>query len=186
MTDDLRDEPGGQPWWASTEPSGTAEPGPWDDLPFSDEPGERARRAEPASAAALIGDLTEMLSRFLRAGAAGGLGVDVAQRVQQWTTGAMSAEASETPAGDGDASGWWGDLQDAPDLDDVTRHVTVDACGICPLCTLIKVVGDGRGEAVEHLATAVRHLALAAKAVIEQVVEGPEDRGMTRIHLDDD
>lgn len=56
-------------------------------------------------------------------------------------------------------------------------------CRACPWCTLLRAVGESRPEVVEHLGEAVRHLTLAARAM----VDAAEDRGgWEKIPLDDD
>lgn len=57
------------------------------------------------------------------------------------------------------------------------------ACRGCPWCTLLRAVGDSRPEVVEHLGEAMRHLTLAARAVLEAT---EERGGWEPIPLDDD
>ncbi len=63
----------------------------------------------------------------------------------------------------------------------------VEACQLCPVCTLIRVLGEARPELVTHLSEAARHLTLAAKAVVDAQAEGwRRDDGLQRIDLDEE
>lgn len=48
----------------------------------------------------------------------------------------------------------------------------VSTCGVCPLCTLLRVIGEAHPEVLAHLSEAVRHLSLAVKAVVDAQVAG--------------
>jgi hypothetical protein len=74
------------------------------------------------------------------------------------------------------------------------RH-RVDACGVCPFCTSLRLLQDARPELVEHLTEAARHLAAAARSLLDTPVpaddaprSGPSrsDGRLQRIVLDDD
>ena len=64
---------------------------------------------------------------------------------------------------------------------------SVDACRICPVCAVIRIVGDSRPELVEHLSEAARHLTLAAKVFVDAQAEalGGRDR-LERIEIDEE
>ncbi|MFU8839188.1 MAG: hypothetical protein ACNA8R_00515 [Nitriliruptoraceae bacterium] len=49
-----------------------------------------------------------------------------------------------------------------------------ELCGICPLCSLARTLEETRPELVEHLTEAARHLAAAARALMEPPDPGPE------------
>ncbi len=42
-----------------------------------------------------------------------------------------------------------------------------ELCGVCPLCTLARALEDTRPELLEHLTEAARHLAAAARSLLE-------------------
>ncbi len=66
-----------------------------------------------------------------------------------------------------------------------------ELCGICPLCSLARTLEETRPELVEHLTEAARHLAAAARALMEppdagpQAARRPSDR-LQRIDLERD
>ena len=67
-----------------------------------------------------------------------------------------------------------------------------EVCGICPLCTLARSLEDTRPELLEHLTEAVRHLAAAARTLLEPPAgaaggaPGPTGTaGVQHIDLDD-
>lgn len=65
-----------------------------------------------------------------------------------------------------------------------------ELCGICPLCSLARSLEETRPELIEHLTEAARHLAAAARALMEPPGDGPgpapaADR-LQRIDLDRD
>jgi hypothetical protein len=49
----------------------------------------------------------------------------------------------------------------------------IDACGVCPICVGLRVLGDARPDLVGHLAEAARQLALAVRTVVDAAA--PED-----------
>jgi hypothetical protein len=49
-----------------------------------------------------------------------------------------------------------------------------DVCGVCPLCTALRMLGETRPQLVEHLTEAARHLAAAVRSVVD---EPPRARG---------
>lgn len=63
-----------------------------------------------------------------------------------------------------------------------------DACTVCPICSLIRVVEDSRPEVVTHVVEAMRHLTQAAKVVIEAQSDllGRPGGGLEHIPLDDE
>jgi hypothetical protein len=48
-----------------------------------------------------------------------------------------------------------------------------ELCGICPLCTLARALEDSRPELLEHLTEAARHLAAAARSLLDPAVTDP-------------
>lgn len=81
--------------------------------------------------------------------------------------------------------------QDAPprDADDHDQHAS-NTCGWCPVCMLVAAAGEVRPEVGEHLRTAGRELALALRAVLDDLQEPPESGrrpgGLRRIPVDGD
>lgn len=64
---------------------------------------------------------------------------------------------------------------------------SVDACGVCPICAGIRILGEVRPELVTHLSEAARHLTLAAKVFIDAQAEVlRRDDGLQHIDLDDE
>ncbi len=49
-----------------------------------------------------------------------------------------------------------------------------ELCGVCPLCTLARTLEDTRPELMGHLTEAARHLAAAARALLETPPGRPE------------
>lgn len=49
-----------------------------------------------------------------------------------------------------------------------------ELCGVCPLCTLARALEDTRPELLDHLTEAARHLAAAARSLLDP---GPADTG---------
>ena len=49
-----------------------------------------------------------------------------------------------------------------------------ELCGVCPLCTLARTLEDTRPELMGHLTEAARHLAAAARALLETPPDRPE------------
>ena len=54
----------------------------------------------------------------------------------------------------------------SPDGDEPWPH-RPELCGICPLCTLARTLEDTRPELMGHLTEVARHLAAAARALME-------------------
>jgi len=66
-------------------------------------------------------------------------------------------------------------------------HVHVDACQVCPVCSLLRVAGEVRPDLVHHLAEAARHVSLAAKAVLDVHAKGWDRHdGLHHVPLDDE
>ncbi|MFP4148850.1 MAG: hypothetical protein ACLFV0_05105 [Nitriliruptoraceae bacterium] len=65
-----------------------------------------------------------------------------------------------------------------------------ELCGVCPLCTLARTLEETRPELLEHLTEAARHLAAAARVLLEPGAVGApppaEHRGVQHIDLDRD
>lgn len=80
--------------------------------------------------------------------------------------------------GDGDGEGEQHQHQHRPDA---PREV----CQVCPICALLRAVGDVRPELIEHLTEAARHLTLAAKAFIDAQAAAYEDDGLEHIPVDE-
>ena len=55
------------------------------------------------------------------------------------------------------------------------RH-RVDACGVCPFCTSMRLLQETRPELVEHLTEAARHLAAAARSLLDTPVPSSAER----------
>lgn len=88
-----------------------------------------------------------------------------------------------------EAVGGWtnGEPNGGPGDDGHGHRAAVQACGVCPVCTVIRLVGEVRPEVVEHLAAATRHLTLAAKAVVDaQAARTGGGERLERIRLDDE
>jgi hypothetical protein len=49
-----------------------------------------------------------------------------------------------------------------------------DVCGVCPICHVLRSLGESRPQLVEHLTEAARHLAAAVRDVLE---DPPRPRG---------
>ena len=81
--------------------------------------------------------------------------------------GSASEPDPSSPTGDQDASSADGGASDPgthrPEL-----------CGVCPLCTLARALEDTRPELMGHLTEAARHLAAAARALLETPPGRPE------------
>lgn len=82
-----------------------------------------------------------------------------------------------------DASSTDGAATSAPRADRRTRDGEV--CAVCPVCTLLRLLDEVRPEVVGHLTEAARHLALAAKAVIDAQAAGFDGDRFERIDLDE-
>jgi hypothetical protein len=54
---------------------------------------------------------------------------------------------------------------------DPARH-RVDACGVCPFCISMRLLQDTRPDLVDHLTEAARHLAAAARSLLDTPVPG--------------
>ncbi len=94
-----------------------------------------------------------------------------------------------------DAAPWWASSGGEPREDPPRpaaghRHspASNEACRTCPVCSILRAVGATRPELVEHLTEAARHLALAAKAIIDAQVDNFADSAhrLERIPLDDE
>lgn len=115
--------------------------------------------------------------------------------------------ASPPPEGGTRFDGLFGDPGSGPDEDDGAarsgstgqdpppwgghdhgpEHVHVDACQVCPVCTLLRVAGEVRPDLLHHLAEAARHVTLAAKAIIDAQARGWErGGGLQHVPLDDE
>ena len=58
-------------------------------------------------------------------------------------------------------------------------------CGVCPICVLARTLGDTHPELLGHLTEAARHLAAAARSMLESSPsEDPGSEGVQRIDLD--
>jgi hypothetical protein len=52
-------------------------------------------------------------------------------------------------------------------------------CGVCPICVLARTLGDSHPELLGHLTEAARHLAAAARAMLD--TPGAHDPGTDRV-----
>lgn len=67
------------------------------------------------------------------------------------------------------------------------HQAAVDACGVCPVCAGIRILGEARPELLTHLGEAARHLTLAARAFLDAQAEVlRRDEGLQRIDLDEE
>jgi hypothetical protein len=64
---------------------------------------------------------------------------------------------------------------DGPLPPEPARH-RVDACGVCPFCASMRLLQETRPELVEHLTEAARHLAAAARSLLDTPVPSPTER----------
>jgi hypothetical protein len=55
-----------------------------------------------------------------------------------------------------------------------------ELCGICPLCTLARALEDSRPELLEHLTEAARHLAAAARSLLDPATTDAWDAASSR------
>ncbi len=79
--------------------------------------------------------------------------------------GGTDGPATDEPAADGPATRPGG--ADEPSGDGVAGAHRPELCGICPLCSLARSIEDTRPELLEHLTEAARHLAAAARSLVE-------------------
>lgn len=99
----------------------------------------------------------------------------------------------------GSDGAWWQDAVDA--LADAARsagtreaatergspHPDGRVCHACPVCVALRALEGSRPEVVAHLADALHHLSLAARAFVEaQVGATGGDDGLRRVDLDDE
>jgi hypothetical protein len=105
--------------------------------------------------------------------------------------GPASEPADEPPHGSGGA-----DQRgvDQPVADEPSARHGPDVCGVCPVCSAVRLLQESRPELVEHLTEAARHLAAAARSLLEPPTvptpptpraDGAADGGLRRIRLDD-
>lgn len=153
-----------RPWWASEqggEPR--AAPGPWHDAPgaAADDvpPWDPPRDPPPAGGDGRPADDAGRDWIGDAASVLGGVAREAARRAQ--------------------------DLSGAGDRDDAAPTHRIDTCGICPFCTLLRVVAEARPEVVQHVAEATRHLTLALRAVVDAQAAQYGDRGFEHIEVGD-
>lgn len=92
---------------------------------------------------------------------------------------------------------WWASGDGEPAGDRGRRHdeegqaghrhdpgAPTEVCAACPVCSLLRVLGESRPEVVEHLTEAARHLTLAAKAVVDAQAEHLSRHGDRLEHID--
>ncbi|MFP5309359.1 MAG: hypothetical protein ACLGIR_07235 [Actinomycetes bacterium] len=131
--------------------------------------------------------------RAARAGAEdGGPGAARDGAGREWWHEAADAIGELGRAARAAGAGGTGPGAPGPGTDDSAahRHDPGDsaACQVCPVCAVIRAVEQARPEVVAHLGEAVRHLAAAARAVLDahaHGVGGPGG-GYEPIDLDDD
>jgi hypothetical protein len=85
------------------------------------------------------------------------------------------SEAARSETGAGSGSGGSGREQPGPS----SSH-RPELCGICPLCTLARALEDSRPDLLEHLTEAARHLAAAARSLLDPAVTDPGDAASDR------
>lgn len=112
--------------------------------------------------------------RAARSGATGGRG-------GTWWQDAVDALAEAARASDrtgGSTEGASGGASPHPDG---------RVCHACPVCVALRALEGARPEVVAHLAEALHHLSLAARAFVEaQVGATGGDGGLRRVDLDDE
>ena len=66
------------------------------------------------------------------------------------------------------------------------RAHTPDVCGVCPICVGLRALAESRPELVGHLAEAARHVALAARSLMDRPERdgAAEDEPLEHIDLD--
>jgi hypothetical protein len=97
----------------------------------------------------------------------------------------QTSDPAVTPA-DGPVAGI-AEGTDRPAADESARH-GLDTCGVCPFCSAMRLLQESRPELVDHLTEAARHLAAAARSLLEPPAPPMDDAaegGLHRIHLDD-
>lgn len=57
--------------------------------------------------------------------------------------------------------------------DHATGHAD-DICGVCPICVTARLLGETRPELLAHLGEAARHLAAAARVLLEPETSGDD------------
>lgn len=108
------------------------------------------------------------------------------------------SSAAEQPQDDAEPTGAGSPADGAADDPDRTAGAAdapheAAGCGWCPVCSTVRALQDTHPELVDHLTEAARHLAAAARTLLEPPVPPPpapwppERRGGVRsIPVDDD
>jgi hypothetical protein len=160
-----------RPWWASEGP---------------DQGAAGVPRGRPVGGPVRHVDETlERHRQARRAGVPGDRGGPGAEPAPWWSS---RASGQDTRASDQDTR----ESDRDPPPREAASH-RVEACGVCPFCTSLRLLQDTRPELVEHLTEAARHLAAAARSLLETPVPdrpertagaGPADGRLQRIRLD--
>jgi hypothetical protein len=161
MSDDRR------PWWASATDGA---PAPSDDGEVSTDDPVTAHRAARRRATTPNGAGAADEDPFDGTGDPGGPGAQGAQGAH----GGSGAHGG--PAG--------GDERPPRPAGAAPSHADA-ICGVCPICVLARTLGDTHPELLGHVTEAARHLAAAARAMLDP--SGPPDHGpegVQRIDLD--
>lgn len=149
-----------RPWWASDPDEPAA--GAADDDPLVSH--RAARRGHGVKGAA--GDAGGGEAAAGRAGgepAADGSG----DTTGDGRGGAHGADGHGEEADGRDHAG-----RDHADRDHADRDHVGEVCGVCPLCTLARSLGETRPELLGHLAQAAHHLSAAVRTLVEPPSEG--------------
>ena len=93
-------------------------------------------------------------------------GLEDVDPVEAFRAARRPAESASREAEGGDAAQQRTRSEPAEE-DSGSRAHRPELCGICPLCTLARSLEDTRPELLEHLTEAARHLAAAARALME-------------------
>lgn len=181
-----------RPWWSSgdADASGAGAPEPDDPLEAhrrarrGDAGGDHAHRRgqDPVDDGSWWVPATEAVIRLAR---------DLAAHAGEVAATPVPDPDHHGDADDRDADNRGGDA-DGRDGDGGAHRI--DACGVCPICIGLRVLGDARPEVVGHLAEAARQLTLAVRAVVDAAADGhptgaadrPTDGGRDGRHRRDD
>jgi hypothetical protein len=185
-----------RPWWAS---EGPVEGG----ISPDEDPVERFRSARRGPEAASRGEADaepwieaaaatmSRLARDFAEGAQGGSQVPPREPTHAsggaasngdaagGTTGAGSTQAGSQEGGSGEAGPREAGPREAGPREAGSSGPpphSPDVCGVCPICIGLRTLAEARPELMGHLAEAARHVALAARSLMERP-ERPEGGG---------
>jgi hypothetical protein len=150
-----------RPWWASDLEDGAAGAGPSVD-PL--EAHRAARRGEVPVDDPAWWDPEGFLG-------ADPLGEDPSATARGAAEATGSTDDERSPDGEDEARG--------PDPADAAHGP--DVCGVCPICLALRSLGESRPQLLEHLTEAARHLAAAARSLVDDPPRSRRD-GPRRDH----